>query len=40
MMELLKRLFGAGTKENYAELIKQGAIIVDVRTRMSTKAAT
>jgi phage shock protein E len=31
MMELLKRLFGAATKENYAELIKQGAIIVDVR---------
>lgn len=32
MMELLKRLFGAGTKENYAELIKHGAIIIDVRT--------
>lgn len=32
MMEVLKKLFGAGAKVNYDELIKQGAIIVDVRT--------
>ncbi len=31
-MELIKNLFGLGTKSNYSELIKQGAIIVDVRT--------
>lgn len=33
MMELLKSLFGLGPKTNYAELLKNGAIIVDVRTK-------
>ncbi len=30
---MLKRLIGRGPQTNYAELLKQGAIIVDVRTR-------
>lgn len=30
-MSLLKKLFG-GTSVNFAELVKQGAVIVDVRT--------
>jgi rhodanese-related sulfurtransferase len=30
-MSLLKKLFG-GTNINYAELVKQGALIIDVRT--------
>lgn len=33
MMELLKSLFGLGPKTNYAELLKNGAIIVDVRSK-------
>jgi len=32
MMELIKSLFDLGSKTNYNELVKQGAIIVDVRT--------
>ena len=31
MINILKKLFGFGPTVNYAELIKQGAIIVDVR---------
>lgn len=31
MIESLKKLFGFGPKVNYAELVKNGAIIVDVR---------
>lgn len=31
MMELIKSLFGPGPKINFNELVKQGAIIVDVR---------
>jgi phage shock protein E len=38
MMELLKKLFGAGAKVNYAGLIKQGAVIVDVRTQDEYKS--
>lgn len=33
MIELLKGIFGLGPKTNYAELIKNGAIIVDVRSK-------
>jgi phage shock protein E len=33
MMELLKTLLGLGPKVDYAELIKNGATVVDVRTR-------
>ena len=33
MIELLKNLFGLGPKVNYAELVKQGAILMDVRTK-------
>jgi len=32
MIEALKKIFGGGTKVNFAELIAGGAIIVDVRT--------
>lgn len=31
MLEAIKKLFGLGTTVNYSELVKQGAIIVDVR---------
>ena len=31
-MQLLKKLFGLGPKTDYHELIRKGAIIVDVRT--------
>lgn len=31
-MSFLRKLFGLGPKADYAELIRQGAIIVDVRT--------
>ncbi len=33
MIETIKKLFGAGTPVNYNELIKQGAVIVDVRSK-------
>lgn len=33
MIELLKNIFGFGPKTNYAELLKNGAIIVDVRSK-------
>jgi phage shock protein E len=33
MINLLKKLFGIGRAVNYAELVKQGAIIVDVRSK-------
>ncbi len=33
MLELLKRLFGIGPKTDFAELVRQGAIIVDVRSK-------
>ena len=31
-MQLLRKIFGLGPKTDYAELVKLGAIIVDVRT--------
>ncbi|MDD2797273.1 MAG: rhodanese-like domain-containing protein [Bacteroidales bacterium] len=33
MLNLIKQLFGMGPKVDYAELVKQGAIILDVRTK-------
>jgi phage shock protein E len=33
MMEALKSLFGLGPKVDYAELVKKGAIVLDVRTK-------
>ncbi|HTL80407.1 MAG TPA: rhodanese-like domain-containing protein [Bacteroidia bacterium] len=33
MINALKELFGLGPKVNYAELVKQGAIILDVRSK-------
>jgi rhodanese-related sulfurtransferase len=31
-MEFLRKIFGTGAKVNYRELVKEGGIIVDVRT--------
>lgn len=33
MIDTIKELFGLGPKVNYAELVKQGAIILDVRSK-------
>jgi rhodanese-related sulfurtransferase len=33
MLEAIKNMFGLGTKTNYSELVKQGAIILDVRSK-------
>ncbi|WP_428657718.1 rhodanese-like domain-containing protein [Runella sp.] len=33
MINAIKNLFGFGVKVNYADLIKQGAIILDVRSK-------
>lgn len=33
MLESIKNMFGLGTKTDYSELIKQGAIILDVRSK-------
>ncbi|WP_035667565.1 rhodanese-like domain-containing protein [Flavobacterium sp. 83] len=33
MINTLKNLFGLGPKVNYADLVKQGAIILDVRSK-------
>lgn len=33
MINTLKKLFGFGPANNYAELVKEGAIILDVRSR-------
>ena len=33
MMNAIKSLFGMGTKTDYSELVKQGAIILDVRSK-------
>lgn len=33
MIETIKQLFGFGSKVDYAELIRQGAIILDVRSK-------
>ena len=33
MFETIKKMFGIGPSANYAELIKEGAIILDVRSK-------
>ena len=33
MINTLKKLLGLGTKVDYADLVKQGAIIIDVRSK-------
>ena len=33
MIETLKKIFGLGPKTDYAELMKNGAIVLDVRTK-------
>jgi phage shock protein E len=33
MLSSIKQLFGLGPKVNYADLVKQGAIILDVRSK-------
>jgi phage shock protein E len=33
MLQSIKNLFGFGSKTDFAELVKQGAIILDVRTK-------
>jgi phage shock protein E len=33
MLQLLKKLFGLGPKTDYAELVKNGGVIIDVRTK-------
>ncbi len=33
MIELIKQLFGIGPKADFAQLVKNGAIIMDVRTK-------
>jgi phage shock protein E len=33
MIETLRRLFGMGPKTDYAQLVKEGAIILDVRSK-------
>jgi Rhodanese-related sulfurtransferase len=33
MLTAIKKLFGKGPKTNYAQLVKEGAVIIDVRTR-------
>ena len=33
MIQAIKNLFGVGAKTDYSELIKQGAIILDVRSK-------
>lgn len=33
MMNILKQIFGIGSRINYSDLVKQGAIILDVRSK-------
>ena len=33
MINAIKNLFGMGTKTDYAQLVKKGAIVLDVRSR-------
>ncbi|WP_236676241.1 rhodanese-like domain-containing protein [Chryseolinea lacunae] len=33
MIETLKKIFGRAPRENYAQLVKEGTIIFDVRTK-------
>lgn len=38
MLKLIANLFGLGPKVNYAEIIKEGAIILDVRSKSEFNA--
>jgi phage shock protein E len=38
MLENIKKLFGFGPKVNYAELVANGAVIIDVRTKAEFSA--
>lgn len=38
MKQFLKNLLGSGPKVDYSELLKQGAVIVDVRTKSEYKS--
>ncbi len=40
MINTLKKLFGIGPGVNYAELVKDGAIILDVRSKVNLLADT
>ena len=33
MLDTIKKLFGLGPKTDYAQLMKEGAVIIDVRTK-------
>ncbi len=33
MIEFIKNMLGFGPRVNYAELVKQGAVVIDVRTK-------
>ncbi|MDH4091770.1 MAG: rhodanese-like domain-containing protein [Cyclobacteriaceae bacterium] len=37
MIDLIKKIFGIGPAVNYSELVKQGALILDVRTKAEYK---
>ena len=37
MLNTLKNLFGFGTKTDYKQLVKQGAVIIDVRSPVESK---
>ncbi|PCI07970.1 MAG: sulfurtransferase [Flavobacteriaceae bacterium] len=37
MIEIIKKIFGLGPKANFKELLKNGAVIVDVRTKPEFK---
>lgn len=34
MLQTIKKFFGIGTQVDYGELVKQGAVILDVRTKV------
>jgi hypothetical protein len=36
MINTLKKIFGLGPKVDYADLVKQGAVILDVRSQENT----
>ena len=33
MIDIIKKIFGLGPKVNFEQLIQQGAVIIDVRTK-------
>jgi len=38
MINIIKNLFGMGSKINYAQLVKEGALILDVRSKKEFEA--